>query len=95
MTHHFEMSSLLRDLSKLPSVSSPSAKMDRPKQTKPGTETEPGTGPGTGSGTGPTGTGLREAFEAPEARNANLSLDIYVCAPICTRWLPYYGASRL
>ena len=31
MTNHFEMSSLLRDLSKLPSVSSPSAKMDRPE----------------------------------------------------------------
>ena len=31
VTNHFEMSSLLRDLSKLPSVSSPSAKMDRPE----------------------------------------------------------------
>ena len=48
--------------------------MDRPKQTKPGTETEPGTGPGTGLETGPTGTGLREASEGPEDSEAGTQI---------------------
>ena len=37
-------------------------------------EREPGTGPGTGSGTGPTGTGLREASEAPEDPEAGTQI---------------------
>ena len=44
------------------------------KQTKPGTETEPGTGPGTGLETGPTGTGLREASEGPEDSEAGTQI---------------------
>ena len=48
--------------------------MDRPKQTKPGTETEPGTGPGTGSGTAPTGTGLREAAKPSEDSEAGTQI---------------------
>ena len=57
VTHHFEMSSLLRDLSKLLFFSAPSAKVDKP-ESRPGQgrQTEPGTGPGTSPGTGPTGT---------------------------------------
>ena len=50
VTHHFEMSSLLRDVSKCLQNAIASAKMDKP-ESRPGQgrETEPGTGLGTGA----------------------------------------------